>query len=57
MSLNHNNHSRIACSQRASQIRSMPFTGDSSDSSDGEDGHGNASQENTLRGKFSVNRT
>lgn len=37
-------------SQRASQIRSMPFTGDSSDSSDGEDGHGTASQENTLRG-------
>ncbi|XP_059480674.1 uncharacterized protein CG43867 isoform X5 [Neocloeon triangulifer] len=39
---------------RASQIRSMPFTGDSSDSSDGEDGHNTASQENTLRG---VSRT
>jgi len=37
--------------QRASQIRSMPFTGDSSDSSDGEEGHNTtASQENTLRG-------
>ena len=30
-------HPKWFCHQRASQIRSMPFTGDSSDSSDGEE--------------------